>query len=156
MGRWCLSPSSPCSANVAAMLSPLQRLLGDSAGSQAGGTRVSCPGPPAREKLPGSSWPRGRKKEEKPEIKKQNKTKQNKNYPVQIHSFALRAVPSRENIPEGIFHYCSATEVSLLKTFWMRIFSCCWKSSSCVSCCIFAHRVPCCLALKRFWHGFNA
>lgn len=137
-------------------------LLGDGAGSQSKGGRVPCPVPPHREKLPGSSWHRSRKKGEsiwedrKEEIKKQNK----KTHPVWIQEVALHTVPAGENIPEGIFHYCSATLVSLLKTFWMCISNSCRKSSPCVSCNV-GICIPsvtdgnCCLAFQMIWRGFN-
>lgn len=97
-------------------------LLGDGAGSQTKGGRVPCPVPPHREKLPGSSWHRSRKKgesiwEDREEKKDQRlKTEQKNPHPIWIQRVALHAIPGGENIPEGIFHYCSATLVSLLKT----------------------------------------
>lgn len=108
-----------------------------------------------QEQKEGRKYLRGSRREERPKIK--NRTKKT---PVWIQGVALHAVPDGENIPEGIFHYCSATLVSLLKTFSMCISNSCRKSSPCVSCnvdiCIpSVTDGNCCLALQMIWRGFN-
>lgn len=109
-----------------------------------------------REQKEGRKYLRGSRREERPKIKNRAK----KTQPLWIQGVVLHAVPAGENIPEGIFHYCSATLVSLLKTFWMRISNSCRKSSPCVSCnvdiCIpSVTDGNCCLAFQMIWHGFN-
>lgn len=124
-GEWCAQPFGEHRGCLA-------RLLGDGAGIRL--KAVGCPAlsRQTEKKLPGSSWHRGRKKEESIWGEREGKKdlrlkKKKKSHPFQIHGFALLAIPTVENIPKGIFHYCSATVVSLLKTFWMCIFNSCWK-----------------------------
>lgn len=98
----------------------LAELLGNGAGSLSEGSQGALPCPIRQRKVTrqqltqeqkeGIKYLRGARREERPKIKKRT-------HPTRIQGFALQAVPTGENIPKGIFHCCSATVASLLKTF---------------------------------------
>lgn len=97
-------------------------LLGDGAGSQTKGGRVPCPVPPHREKLPGSSWHRSRKKgegiwEDRKEKKDQRLKTEQKNPPYLNSEGCITCYPCWRKHPWRNFSLLQCNVGFIIKDF---------------------------------------